>query len=390
MPVDIRTPETSADLDQLHRLLASGFALSLEHATRWAEWAGHEQLRVACELDQVLGGLMQIPMAQAFGSRFVQMTGIAAVTVRADRRRDGIATQMMGKVLAELRDSNVPLSVLYANNQPLYRSVGYEQAGVHWRGVIRPHEIGVREPIAGTTTLAEPADLPLVEALYRDYALSRPGHLDRIPFLWDRLRAEQEGAAATTALLWDERGLLEAYVHTRQIRQGTQVRLRVEDAASVTPRGWRRIWTHLTDISTLVEEIELATSPTDPLYVLLPDATMRLRVFEPWLVRVLRPVTALEARGYPNGQPERIAMRVIDPLLGDVALTMDVEGGHARVRRGGDPTAKVHIRGLSAIYTGHMSPYEAASLGLVEAGDRTLAAMQALFAGPAPWMRDEF
>jgi predicted acetyltransferase len=42
------------------------------------------------------------------------------------------------------------------------------------------------------------------------------------------------------------------------------------------------------------------------------------------------------------------------------------------------------------MYTGYLSPFEAAALGLVEAGQRSLAAMQSLFAGPSPWMRDFF
>ena len=128
----------------------------------------------------------------------------------------------------------------------------------------------------------------------------------------------------------------------------------------------------------------------DPLYLLLKHPAMRLELLEPSMMRIVDAKAALEARGYAEGQPERLVLRILDPMLGDQSLTVDVEGGRAQVRKGGDPTARIHIRGLAAMYSGYLSPYEAASIGLVEAGTRSLAALQALFAGPTPWMRDFF
>lgn len=390
MSIEVGPIRDPLELVPLVELLAHSFAADHHDVGRWLDRAGHDELRVAREGEDIVGGLIRIPMGQSFGGRFVPMCGIAGVGIRADKRRQGLASELMRQGLLELWEAGVALSTLYASNQPLYRSVGYEQAGAHWEGTLAPRDIGVRED-GGRLTMATDADHAELEKLYRTHAQNRPGHLDRGPYQWSRLRAPSDGGAVHTALIRDEKDRLEAYVRYRQHRRPDGfLTLQVTDTASRTSRGWRRIWSHLGDLSTMVREISLSTSPTDPLYVLLPHPYMKLVLKEPWMLRVIDPSAALEARGYPKGQPERVVLKVVDPLLGDQTLTMDVEGGRARITQGGDPTAKVHIRGLSAMYTGYLSPYEVASIGLVEAGQRTLGALQALFAGPAPWMRDFF
>jgi predicted acetyltransferase len=389
MGVEVGPVHDPAELVPLTSLLGNAFAVDAAAARVWFERAGVDQLRIARDAGEVVGGLIRIPMGQAFGGRFVPMCGIAGVAVRADRRRRGVATDMMRQVLMELWDEGFPLTTLYASNQPLYRAVGYEQAGANYRGTLRPRDIDVRETEGGPTSIATAAERPEVEALYRDCAIQRPGHLDRGPYVWARLWHPLDGRQVTVALLWDERTQLEAYVQYAQTRIDDGFhRMHVTDAMSRTSRGWRRIWTHLRDASTMVGEIRLPTSPTDPLFVLQPHPVMKVTLFEPWMLRVVNPIAALEARGYAKGQPERLVVRIVDPLMGDQSFTMDVVDGRASVKKGGDPTAKIHIRGLSAMYTGYLSPFEAAALGLVEAGQRSLAAMQALFAGPSPWMRD--
>ncbi|MEZ4234934.1 MAG: GNAT family N-acetyltransferase [Myxococcota bacterium] len=390
MPLEVGAVRDPAELVPLTAVLGSAFARDAAATRVWFERAGIDQLRLARDGGEVGAGMIRIPMGQAFGGRFVPMCGIAGVAVRADRRRQGIATEMLRQQLQELRDQGFPLTTLYASNQPLYRALGYEQAGANYRGTLRPRDIDVRETEGGGTSIATAAERPEVEALYRDWAIQRPGHLDRGSYVWDRLWHPLDGGQVTFALLWDERRRLEAYVGYSQRWRDDGTLMQVTDAMSRTSRGWRRIWTHLRDASTMVGEIRLSTSPTDPLFVLQPHPVMKVTLFEPWMLRVTDPIAALEARGYAKGQPERLVVRIVDPLMGDQSFTMDVVDGRASVRKGGDPTAKIHTRGLSAMYTGYLSPFEAAALGLVEAGQRSLAAMQALFAGPSPWMRDFF
>ncbi len=392
MKIDVRPVADASVLQDLGEILGQAFAFDPAQAGRWFERAGTHQLRVAHgERGDVVGGLLRIPMGQSCGGRMVPLVGLAGVGVRADVRRRGVATELLRRTLRELREHGVALSGLYASNPPLYRAAGWEQAGARYLGTLRPRDIDVPSEPAVGVSVARPEDHAEVAALYQDHALFRPGFLDRGPYVWDRIRQPFDGGRVHGSLLREQGGALDAYVSYRMDRlpDGGQ-RLDVVDVASRSPRGWSRVWSHLRDLCTMVSEVRLVTAPTDPLHLVLQHPAVRMTLHEPYYLRVVDPKAALEARGYARGQNERLVLRVVDPLFGDETLTVDVEGGRAEVRTGGDPTAHLHVRGLAGMFTGHLSPHEAQAAGLIDAGPRSLAALQALFAGPAPWMRDFF
>jgi predicted acetyltransferase len=388
--VDVRTVSDSSVLDDLGEVLAHAFAFEAARASAWFDRAGIDQLRVAHDArGEVVGGLVRIPMGQWFGGRPVPLTGLAGVAVRADRRRQGVASGLLRATLHELREQGVALSGLYASNQSLYRAAGWEHAANRFHGRIRPRDLPPGAP-ASPVELGRPEHQTEVAALYREQAAHQAGFLDRGPYLWGRILRPFDGSTVHRALLRTPEGVLEAWLAYRleRLPDATQ-RLEVIDAVSRSPEGWSRLWSHLADLSTMVAEITLVTAPTDPLHLALSHP-MAMSLHQPYLLRIVEPRAALLARGYARGQVERVVMRLVDPVFGDDTLTIDVEAGHAEVRSGGDPTAHVHVRGLAAMFAGHLSPHEAQAAGLVEAGPRSLAALQALFAGPSPWMRDFF
>lgn len=389
---EVRPVADAGVLRDLGDILGAAFAFDPSEAGRWFERAGTDQLRIAHdERGEVVGGLVRIPMGQCFGGRVVPLVGLAGVAVRADRRRRGVASDLLRATLAELREHGVAASGLYASNHALYRGMGWEHAASRFVATLRPADIDVPPEAPDGVELARSDHEPEVAALYRDHALSRAGFLDRGPYVWGRTLRPFHGGAVQGALLRDLDGTLEAYLYTRAERLPDGFhRLEVVDCASRTPHGWNRIWNHLRDASTMVTELRLVTAPTDPLLLGLGHVRFQLRFQEPYLLRLVDVKAALRARGWVSGQSERVVMRVVDPILGDEVVTVDVADGHADVRTGGDPTAHVHVRGLSAMFSGHLSSHEAHAAGLVDAGTRSLAAMQQLFCGPTPWLRDFF
>ena len=71
-----------------------GHAFAVEPALALDAWfvtAGFENLRIARESGDVVGGWIKIPMGQYFGGRSVPMTGIAGVAVAPHMHRKGVA-----------------------------------------------------------------------------------------------------------------------------------------------------------------------------------------------------------------------------------------------------------------------------------------------------------
>lgn len=375
---------------QLAELLSHSFGGRVEDKPEWFEALGHDQLRVLTENGQVVAGLGRIPMGQAVGGRFVPMLGVAGVGVRRDRRRRGLARELMTALLQEAREQGIGLSTLYASSQPLYRSLGYEQAGVRMLGEVATRDLP-RFQGPGEVERAAPAHHGEVDALYRELALHHPGHLDRGAYVWRRVREERQEQPAFGALLRDAEGALEGYLYYR-LEEGAQDFLRVEltDALARSPQGWRRVWAYLADLGSMARSLRMPTAPCDPLYLLLPHPYMELRLHESWMVRIIDPVVALSQRGWHGAGEGSISLHLIDPLLGDRRIRLRVAGGRAEVQGGGQDAVAIHIRGLAALYMGQLGADQLAAVGLIDADRDQRARLDALFAGPQPWLRDFF
>ena len=81
-----------------------------------------------------------------------------------------------------------------------------------------------------------------------------------------------------------------------------------------------------------------------------------------------------------------------DALLRDNARrwVVEVADGQAHVREGGRGALSLDVRGLAALYTGHLSGADVRVAGLGDGSDADLATATALFAGSAPWESDFF
>ncbi|NJM05350.1 hypothetical protein HC891_02635 [Candidatus Gracilibacteria bacterium] len=67
-----------------------------------------------------------------------------------------------------------------------------------------------------------------------------------------------------------------------------------------------------------------------------------------------------------------------------------VADGAASVERGGSGAISLHIRGLAALYSGHLDSHALRLLGLLEGPSADCARLDTIFRGPAPWMPDMF
>ena len=68
-------------------------------------------------------------------------------------------------------------------------------------------------------------------------------------------------------------------------------------------------------------------------------------------------------------------------------------GRLARIVRIGRVGIRIDVRGLASLYTGHLSAHEVMAIGQLQIGDDmrdALDALDAMFAGPRPWLGDMF
>jgi predicted acetyltransferase len=370
--------------------MAQAFAMTPTESTTWVEKAGAPNLRVLRQQGVVAATAVPIPMGQWFGGRRVGMAGVGGVGVAPGARGGGTATRLMQRLLHELRGQGFPLSVLYPATQTLYRRVGYEQAGARYEIRMETHSLDFKERSLQVRPV-KPADLPVIQELYRRHASSRQGYLDRGPYVWDRVfhpRSETaygflvEGAQGVEGYTW--------LVRRRKVDLIQEIFL--TDIVASTPAAARRLLNFLGDHRSLAREVVWTGGPADPLLMLLREQSYQVKLLFHWMVRVLDVPSALESRGYPAGISGTLHLQVEDDLFPENRgnFTLEVTGGMGRVQRGGSGLLRLDVRALAPLYTGFLSPEALRSVGALAADEDSLRLAGALFSGTAPALPDMF
>lgn len=390
--LDYGVPD-EAERGAMGEILCHAFAIPPNGEVAWLELVGHQNLRVLRGTDGVRACLGVAPMGQFFGGRSIPIEGILGVAVRSDCLRRGVGSELMRRALRGAHQRGAAASTLYSSTGALYRGVGYECGGTRHIAELSPLMVpSFREP-ALPVRRATHDDLTAVQAFYREHATSHDGHLDRGPYVWPRLCGVRAGVAAQGLLVDDDDGLA-GYVYYRKhpIPGNDRHRVVVTDACARTPAAWRRLWTLLGDLGTMIDRIELPSAPHDPLFLHHPDPRFGMPLLENWLVRVTDVVAMLEGRGYRPGAAGRVDLEVADDVLPEQAgaWRLEVEGGRGRLTRGGNGSLWLNARGLAAWSTGFASPHTLVQLGHARGPRELLDLAGSLVAGPMPWMREMF
>jgi predicted acetyltransferase len=102
---------------------------------------------------------------------------------------------------------------------------------------------------------------------------------------------------------------------------------------------------------------------------------------------------AIAARGYPAGVRAEAHLQLADRVApwNDGRFVLRVEGGEGKLTPGGTGDVHLSVNGLASLYTGWATAPVLAGAGIVHhATDRDLASLDAAFAGPRPYLFDNY
>ncbi|HEY3245525.1 MAG TPA: GNAT family N-acetyltransferase [Phycisphaerae bacterium] len=383
-------PRDDEEIARIGEVLAHAFLFPVERARAYLERGGLENVRVIRDGGDVQGALLILPMGQWFGERAVPMAGIAAVGIAPDHRGRGAGTRLMRAVVEELHANGTPLSALYPATQPIYRRQGYEQAGMHFEVRLPTDHIHVHDRTLELRP-TRPDDQPAIEELYRRSARRAPGNLERHHLIWHRVRESPEDKVQGFCVGRD--GQLEGYVYYMQKRASPRwYSLHVTDYVAATPDAGRRLLAFFADHRSLADEVIWRSGPRDPLLMLLPEQRHSRTLQDYWMLRIVNVPAALQARGYAAQLSGELHLEVRDDVLpaNGGRFVLEVADGQGHVRSGGRGELQMDVRGLAALYSGFLAPRDLAAAGYAAGSEDAYATAEAIFAGPAPWMRDHF
>ncbi|MET0402825.1 MAG: GNAT family N-acetyltransferase [Cystobacter sp.] len=378
---------------QVEDILVQSFAMTPESSRAWlrkAEATG-AWVEVLREKGAVTATASLIPMGQWWWGRRVPVGGVAGVGVAPAHRGQGTAGRLMLACLQEMRARGCVLSALYPATQPLYRRAGFEQAGVCLEHRVRLSGIDLAERSLSLRPVEE-ADLPMLADVYLRHARSQPGWLDRGPYIWNRIQHPKGGTA--NGFLVEGASGVEGYLFLtrREVSLDHKQELNLSDLVALTPAAGRRLLSFLGDHRSLGVEVVWLGGPSHPLLFLLREQSHQMALRCYWMLRVLDVAGALQARGYPPGLSAALHLEVEDDLFPENQgrFVLEVEGGEAEVRRGGEGDLKLHARALAPLFSGFLSPTALHLAGALSADEATLRTAESIFSGPAPAMPDMF
>jgi predicted acetyltransferase len=390
MPVRYRVMRRS-DVTSISDVLGEAFGTRVEEVPGWLERAGFEHVRVLENGKRVAAALLTIPMGQFFGGRSVPMVGIAGVGTDAIHRGRGLATELLTETLRELADGSVALSTLYPATEGLYRRMGYEIAGTRASIRVPMRELKGRDRDLGLRPFTD-RDRKAVQAVYRAFASSRSGWLDRGPYVWSRIEKGRSGPPR--ALVLEDGHKVKGYVfyHGRGETPGRRD-VAVLDFAALEEPGWRRLFSFLADQRTMTNDVTWHGSFADRwLHAVGELRYADVRVDHYWMLRIVHVEQALAARGYPAGIHASVHFAIEDDVVtrNTGRFVLEVRNGRGKVRRGGKGTFALDIRALSSLYAGFETPAALEARGALSDGGTSSPTVAALFAGAPPSMTDFF
>ncbi|MEB3220936.1 MAG: GNAT family N-acetyltransferase [Candidatus Sericytochromatia bacterium] len=391
-------PLNEREVGDFHRILSQSYAWPTDPLLNPAAEEGMANLRLLRRAARVIGGLSLQPCRQYFGGRAISMAGVRIVAIAPDMRGQGAASTLMEACVREHRERGWVLSTLYPEMRGLYRKSGYEVAGDShlW-------QLPLDAPVQADRTLTlKPFDLgsasgmAAMRNLYEAQAQFANGWLERSDWYWSRIfrEAPEQGAGNRVyAYLLERETSPEGYLIYSQPEVGARrYRLKLHDWVATTPAARRRILCFLADHRSMADAAELYGGPTDPLLLGRDAPLAPTCANHPWMLRIVDVQAALEQRGYAAGVGVELHLGIRDGLIkeNERPFVLTVEAGRSAVRVGGEARIMLDVRGLAALFTGHVTPQALKGLGLVEGSDADLAKLGAAFSGPQPWMPERF
>ncbi len=359
----------------------------------YVDRVGIENFRGVFSGSRLVGGLCFYRMGQWFGGHQLDCAGYSGVAINSADRGRGACGQLLRQTLRENFEEGFPLAALYASTQQLYRSVGFEQAGVRTQYELPMSSIGPGCRDLDIHRFAEPP-IDLLDRVASERARNSNGNPARTHGMWQRLIHPFDCHGTVTYLLGNLQSP-EGYLIIRSATRagGVPQALVSSDLAANTPAALERLMALIYDHRSMCDGFVWNGPPNDSFLLSADEQFAKVRDTMRWMLRILNVREALSQRGYPPDLRETLHLHIDDPLIEENrgAWTLSVDGGEGRVQRGGDGTIRIEVRALAPLFSGMYSASELALLGRLQSTSSTsIQAADRVFAGSPPWMVEIF
>lgn len=307
------------------------------------------------------------------------MGGIASVASLPENRRSGLVGQLLGRLVQEMKEREMPLSALFPFQQAFYRRFGWEVASAWVEHTI---PLALLHPGEGAGSvqrlLPGEGDWRILSRVYDRWAQVRRGYMVRPDeFHWRNWVYQPWPKSQFHTAIFAPAGdaVPEGYLLYKLDRDDHgKSFLQLQELVCLTPQAWRSLWRFVANHDSQAESVRVRTSRTYPIWELVSNTRpVQSTLKAGWMLRLVDFQRALEARPWPGDVTGAVTVSVSDSLAPWNAGTWRVEweSGHARVTPapGAVPVLSADIQTWAQLYAGVVSPARAAFTGGLCAAD---------------------
>ncbi len=372
MPFTVRTA-TAADFDPILQMLFVAFHDVPDEELSDIDRQVFEPDRslVAVDAGEIVGHTGTFSRELTVPGGVIPAGYVTMVGVASTHRRQGIASAILTKQLADIRERGEPAAVLWASEGRIYQRFGYGLGSRRTTLLADTREIRLNRPPAGGTIKAgRPDDFRKdLAAIYESVRRERPGYASRDEKWWDFLlsdpKVRRHGAGPLRVAVYSGSSGAESYALFR-VRQdwetaGPTGEVMVRHLVASTPAGYLEMWRYLLNID-LTRKVSVDFAAVDEPVFDLVNEPRRLgaQLFDGLWLRIVDIPSALAARSYSGD--DDVVLDVSDHLFPE---------NNGRFRLDGSPTQdaadlSLDIATLSGLYLGGGSAGALAAAGRIE------------------------
>jgi predicted acetyltransferase len=328
---------------------------------------------------------------------WLQVAGLSAVATLPEHRRRGLVRQLVRESLAEYRDWERPVCLLWPFKHAFYRRLGWGRLNDLGRYEFEPDALSAvaDHPAAGGEfRRLGPDDYPALQALDERFA-ERYDLAMRRTEAWYRNRYFRSRTGDPFVYGWFEDDELRGAIRYDVEEADDDSRLRVWEFGAPDDAATVNLLRFLHRHEDQADRIRGNAPVDDLLFDLVEDpASVELTVRPGPMGRIVDVVSAIEALPAPADVETTLALAVTDDLAGwnDDTFVLDASGGRFDVRRADadGTTAEVSIETLSRLALGTTTARRAAVAGALEADAAAVEQLERLFPPREAFLREFF
>jgi predicted acetyltransferase len=394
MDIEIRAPRPD-EADAVFALCSEAFTSPPERRETWMAAKRMGDFLGAWSGEELVGTTEVMPEGQFFDGRSVPMGAVASVAVRPDQRGRGIAPRLLGLAVEQMHERGLVISTLHPATTRFYRGLGWEIGGQF--GVRRVPCASLAALPPGEAERLRPGradDADAVRDCYERVAPAINGAVDRSDSRWRSYELELEHPHRYR-YVYDADEQLDGYVVYDQSHAGRQwgFRITVHELVAADADAAVTLWRHIGSHAAQVDTVTVLAMPLDALTLLLPEQVVELVGANHWMTRIVDAAGAIAARGYAPAVRAEVHLQMADRLApwNDGSFVLRIEGGEGKLTPGGTGDVHLSVNALASLFTGWAPARVLADAGLIyHAGDRDLGMLDAAFAGPRPYLFDNY